>query len=230
MLNKLPILLLGLVVFVSNQSYAQTTHSTTASAKATAKLASSCLLSTGNVDFGQISLPISAQSATSSMTIECTKNSSYTVGLAYGGVYGVGANPVQHVYININGTVDEQQSGGGFSVCNCTIPANAVNEGLVWNGLNYTGYSNIYVAQVPTTFYSYGKLNGVAHGDSIGYSIQVPNNPAQVWNTGNYSYTTSGLGTMQSIPVVATLIPAQTSSKYPAADSYLDTVTATINY
>jgi spore coat protein U-like protein len=229
MFKKLPLLLLGLVMALSNQSYAQS-KSSTASVKASAKLSSSCLMSSASVNFGQISLPVSNQSATSSITVQCTKGSAYIIGLAYGGVYGVGANPVQHVYININGTVDEQQSGGGFAVCNCTIPANAVNEGPVWNGLNYTGYSNIYVAQVPTTFYSYGKLMGVAHGDSIGYSIQVPNNPAQVWNTGNYSYNASGLGINQTIPVIATLIPAQTSSKYPAADSYLDTVTATISY
>lgn len=222
--------LLGLSFGLSTYSVNSLASSSGASTKATATLASACTISAQNLSFGALTLPLSAQTASTSMSVLCSKSHAYTIGLAYGGVYGVGANPVQHVYININGTVDEQQSGGGFSPCNCTIPANSVNEGPVWNGLNYTGYSNIYVAQVPTTFYTYGKMLGAAKGDSVGYFIQVPNNPGQVWNTGNYTYSSTGTGASQTIPVVGTLVPAQSGSKYPTPDAYSDTVTAVVNF
>src|SRR5579875_1195090 len=87
--NSLYILLLSIGV-ISDVSYAQTSSTTTATAKASATLAALCTISSQNVNFGQISLPIGSQTSTSSMTVQCTKGSSYTIGLAYGGVYGQG--------------------------------------------------------------------------------------------------------------------------------------------
>jgi hypothetical protein len=93
-------------------------------------------------------------------------------------------------------------------------------------GCKYTG-SNCTIGSTP---YAYGKMSGAAKGDSIAYSIQLPGDSSKVWNAGNYSYTTTGTGSNQSIPVVASLVPSQTASPYPSADTYLDTVIATISY
>lgn len=186
-MKKLTIILIGLML--SNFSaFAQTSGSITATTKASATLASVCTISAQNVNFGTLNLPISNQSATSSMSVQCTKGSSYTIALAYGGVYGTG--------------------NSGYQTCG--------PDGCEWHP--------------GTTIYTYGMMNGSAKGDTVAYSIQVPNNASEIWNTGNYTYTATGTGLNDSIPVVATLQPTQTTDKYPAADNYADTVTATLTY
>jgi len=104
------------------------------------------------------------------------------------------------------------------------------------NGQSYTipqdnigGCPSTIQAQVASS-YAYGKMIGTAKGDSIGYSIQVPGNPGKVWNNGQGNYTATGTGVSQTIPVVGTLVPAQSGSSYPTPDTYMDTVTATVNF
>jgi spore coat protein U-like protein len=216
----LPLLLLALFSHANAQ-----THSTTANAKATATLASVCTLGSQNVNFGLISLPVGAQSATSSLTVLCTKGSTYTIGLAYGGVYGQGTIPNGNYWVNeYNGYWNEYNSSGTLLSSVHTgyySPDTSCNQGNTGNGKSCAVAGNAY---------GYGVMTGTAKGDTIAYFIQVPNNPSQVWNSGNYSYSSTGTGANQSIPVVATLKPSNTPSSYPTADSYLDTVTATITY
>jgi spore coat protein U-like protein len=219
----------SLTVLTSMTSFAQTTHSTTANAKATATLSAVCTIGSQNVNFGQIALPIGAQSSTSSMSVTCTKGSSYTIGLAYGGIYGTGASGnywTLQSYMNGSGqfcqpfkVILEYNSAGSVIGSGCS---NSMPTGTTYD--SSTGRYNV------GTTYGYGVMNGAAKGDSIAYFIQVPNNPSQVWNTGNYTYTSTGTGAAQSIPVVATLKPSNTPNTYPTADTYLDTVTATVNY
>ena len=59
-----------------SQIQAQTTNTATVTTKASATLASTCTMSAQNVNFGQLSLPISSQSSTSNMSVLCTKGSS----------------------------------------------------------------------------------------------------------------------------------------------------------
>jgi spore coat protein U-like protein len=208
-MNKILFALLA-VSITSFTATAQTIPSATSttSVKASATLAAVCSISSQNVNFGQISLPVSAQSATSSMNVQCTKNSPYTIGLAYGGIYGT-ANTVQ----TQTGTTQTLQCIHVF-----------------WGKCDQYTTVSTPVYTTTTTYYAYGKMSGSSSGDTIAYSIQVPNQPSQVWNTGNYSYSSTGSGISQSIPIIATLLPSQTADSYPAADSYLDTVTATITY
>ena len=81
-----------------------------------------------------------------------------------------------------------------------------------------------------TTTYAYGKMIGVAKGDNVAYSIAVPGNSSQVWNSGENSYSTTGTGANQIIPLNAQLVPSQTTNSYPTPDIYMDTVTATVNF
>lgn len=194
-MKKIFIFTIGLLGFFSQLGYAQSSGSITANAKTTATLASVCTISAQNVNFGQISLPVSAQTSTSSMSVQCTKGSTYTISLAYGGVYGTG-------------------SSGTFEASSCY-------------GLQFPPPSCFYSY---SNYYNYGKMSGAASGDSIAYSIQVPNNPSQVWNTGNYSYSSTGTGSNQSISIIANLVPSQTTNQFPTPDNYSDTVTATITY
>jgi spore coat protein U-like protein len=225
---------MGLLILASVSTlnaFAQTapSGSVTTSAKATATLAATCTIATQNVNFGQVILPVSSQSATSNMNVVCSKNAPYTIALAYGGVYGTSQN-ISAPYQNYG--VYKYIQGGQALYWVCQYRATA-SDGETATNTSISGSAQCPATNGTQTFsvsYAYGKIIGAAQGDSIGYSIQVPNNPSQVWNTGNYSYTSTGTGSSQSIPVVATLIPAQTTNKYPIADTYLDVVTATVSY
>lgn len=216
------ILTLSSIVAISSFGVSANTYAGTisASTQATATLSSSCQISAQNLSFGNLVLPISSQGASSSMSVLCSKGHAYTVGLAYGGVYGQGgvssgdywapATSAQTGLHCITGTpYAEYDSSGNMLTASChtTQPANPTN-----------------------TVYSYGKMIGVANGDNIAYSIQVPNNPGQVWNSGVNNYTSTGTGASQTIPVVGTLVPGQSGSTYPTPDSYMDTVTATVSF
>lgn len=239
------ILIFTSLILAINQVPAQAASTTNTTQKATATLTSVCTISSQNVNFGQISLPISAQSATSSMAVQCTKGSSYTIALAYGGVYGTSTG---------NGSYWEAVGCATNHVAGITPPScgnndtwwyeyNAAGTVIASEQLNWstntaptgvTGYNGA-TQKIGGVFplgtnYNYGEMIGVAKGDQLGYFIEVPNNPSEVWNVGNYNYTTTGTGATQSIPLVATLVPGQTTNKYPTADVYMDVVTATITY
>lgn len=68
-------------------------------------------------------------------------------------------------------------------------------------------------------------MNGEVSGDTIAYSIQLPSNSSEAQNAGEDDYTSTGTGSTQSIPVVATLQPSQTGDRYPVSDMYMDVVT-----
>jgi spore coat protein U-like protein len=205
--------------------YAQSTHNTTTNVKASATLAAVCTISAQNVNFGQISLPIGSQTATSSMTVECTKGSPYTIALTYGGIYG--GQGAGDYWIPTGST------GSAAIYTEYNSSGQAIGSLVSWNqppNSTWNQSINSPVYTVNATYYGYGKMVGSSSGDSIAYAIQVPNQPSEVWNAGNYNYTSTGTGVNQTIPVVATLVPSQTTDTYPAADTYLDTVTATITY
>jgi spore coat protein U-like protein len=232
--------------------------SSTASNQATATVSAVCTIVAQNLNFGNLVLPLSAQSASTSMSVLCSKNHAYTVGLAYGGVYGVGSGyQTQTLYLSnynatayVSGTQTALSYYGGYNsgvswsaACQRNgsgcIPQNAgyTTAGSVASGAKgcpNTGFAcTVYTttqSQIVTGTYSYGEMTGVASGDKVAYSIQVPGNPGQVWNTGNSSYSSTGTGADQSIPVVGTLVPAQSSGNYPTPDYYLDTVTATVSF
>lgn len=220
-----------LLLLAANTSKASGTL--TANPKATATLAAMCTISAQNLAFGNLVLPISAQTASSNMTVLCSKNASYTVGLAYGGVYGTTSQDVSATY-NLTGYT----SGNGYTYQTCKYTATGPDGTTYTKSVGNNG--NAPWGYCPTTsgtkvistasVYTYGKMIGVAKGDNIAYSIQVPNQPGQVWNAGNYNYTSTGTGSSQTLPVLGTLVPAQTSENYPVPDMYMDTVTTTVSF
>jgi spore coat protein U-like protein len=217
------------------------------STQITATLSSSCTISAQNLNFGNLVLPLSAQTATSSMSLLCSKNHSYAIGMAYGGVYGTTTGNGD--YWEAVGCSTNHVSGVTPPACNSyntwwyeynTAGTVIASEQLNWSTnqapTGVTGYNGSVTTQriggiFPLgTSYAYGKMTGVAKGDTIAYFIQVPGNSSEVWNTGNYTYTTTGTGDNQSIPVVGTIVPSQSGSTYPTPDYYLDTVTATVTF
>ena len=230
-MKKIIILTLMLFGLIHN-SQAQSTATVTT--KSTATLTASCTISAQNVGFGSLILPLTTQSASSNMNVLCNKNASYTIGLAYGGIYGQVAAPngsywtAQYCVSGCSMASTSQEYYNQYTASGTYIGYGIYPYLQGPPNTTYNGTKNVYMNN--GTSYAYGKLIGAAHGDSVGYSIEVPGNPSQVWNTGNSTYSSSGTGTSQSIPIKATLIPGQSGSYYPTPDVYIDTVTATINF
>lgn len=197
--------------------------------QATATLSAVCTLQAQNLSFGNVVMPLTSQGASSNMSVLCSKSSAYTISLAYGGQYGAGTQTVQ-------GTVTSWSAANTGSTIICGYQytdsqGNRNNQFLDFAGAT-TGLPSECPSQSFTigATYTYGKMVGIMSGDAIGYSIQVPGNPGQVWNTGQGSYAGTGTGSSQSIPIVGKLVPAQSSTNYPTPDSYMDTVTALVNF
>lgn len=191
--------------------------------KATAQLVASCEMTAQSVNFGNVMLPLTTQSATSNLNVLCNKGATYTIEMTYGGVYGQGY-PGDTVYYSTGGQCSGKPIMFGYDVITmnrtaivCDVPAGAV---LGPNGGYYTG---------SPVSYNYGKMMGAAKGDNIAYSLEVPGKSGVVWNTTN-KYTALGTGVSESIPVKATLVPGQSGGSYPIPDMYADTVTAKINF
>lgn len=220
-LTSVSMLVFSLCAVMMTQPMTAKAGSQSAQTQANAIISATCVITAKNLNFGALTLPLSGQSASTSMNVQCSKNAAYTIGLAYGGVYGTGG---------VSGTLPNTAGGKVTGGAGCTY------SGYI-NGQYYSEYQYVYGSpycpgsiSYATTSYAYGKMIGAANGDNIGYSIQVPGNPGQIWNAGNASYSSTGTGASQTIPVVGTLVPAQSGSAYPTPDSYMDTVTATVNF
>lgn len=190
-----------------------------ANTQATAVVPSSCTIAAQNLNFGALNLPLSAQSASTSMNVLCSNKTTYTVGLAYSGVYGSGGGSGTSFGTVIN-------TGNQFDCVYHYSVGGQAYTATTGNGQSQS--CPAYNYSVPA--YTYGEMTGAAKGDKIGYSIQVPGNPGQVWNNGQNSYSSTGTGVTQTIPVVGSIVPGQSGSAYPTPDSYMDTVTATVNF
>ena len=224
-----------LSMLLLSNSYAQFTQSTTATPQAVAKLSASCTISAQNLTFGNLVLPVNAQGSASNMSVLCSANAPYTIGLAYGGVYGQGSGQTiyQNVFVNAN---PHGSNGALYEVVNTTTGAVYANYGT-----NTGSFSKICTTSlggtvsgnnctVGTAAYGYGKMIGVASGDFIAYKITVPDDSSKIWNAGNADYSATGTGVSQNISVNASIVPEQSSSAYPTPDMYMDTVTASINF
>lgn len=227
------------IAFLPISSYAITNqpsptgNGTTASTQATATVSSSCTIQAQNLSFGNLVLPVASQSASSTMTVLCSKNAPYTVALAYGGVHGSGTGGTggtQNLVLTGSPGTYNGQGQEVSRTCNYVSSSDTGTIVTTTQAPSPSFLCNMNYTYTAPAGYSYGKLIGVINGDSIGYSIANPSNPAQVWNAGQSDYAGTGTGISQSIPVTGTLLPSQSSSPYPSPDSYMDTVTATVSF
>jgi spore coat protein U-like protein len=223
---------LAIILSFSSLSIAQTA---TAPLTTTATLTSSCTITANGVTFGAIMAPLNSQSASGNMNVLCNTGTSYNIALSYGGIYG---QITPGDYLQANGTGAPTRigysrytsdgvliPGGNIFIPNIGYPNNQALGAALGN---YTVKSG--VCTFASSSYAYGKMIGVAKGDNIAYSISVPGNPGQIWNTGSSSYTGTGTGETQSLPILAKIEPSQSGRPYPTADTYMDTVTATLSY
>lgn len=226
---KTNIMALMVGIICATSTHAQTTATNTT--KATAQLAATCVIAAQNVSFGSLMLPISSQTANSTLKVTCTKSSSYIVSM----------NPTNNVWlVNANGTSTWY---GYNTVTNTRIDLPTAGCGTQSGGQCATsgGYVNSGAANGTTQLCSYpwgctvyksgnsssGSMIGAVKGDTVAYSIMHPTS-GTAWTATN-TYASTGTGSNQDITVQAKLLPGQ-STAYPTPDNYSDTVTTQISF
>lgn len=241
--------------FIGN-SYSQT--STTNNFQASAQLAISCTISSESVSFGVLMQPLSSQGSTGHIEVLCSKDTPYNISLAYGGIFGVGPTTVYKqaltIYTRTNDTSVALVSDGNTvfnyfreSGPECTFANNClINAGYSKTGTTGTqsvlnGFckisqkcdiyqsTNAYIPLTSGYAYSFGVMRGINSGDTVPYSIYLPDDSSKVWNVGNFSYDNTGSGSVQNIPLRSS-IRSDVTNGYITPDMYMDTVTAKMNF
>lgn len=241
--------------FLSSTSFAGDIN---ANLNTTAQIESFCQINAADINFGVVNLPLTAQTANSQMNVMCSNATAYKVDLSYGGIYGSGGgnDGVNYTFVKNSGFPGVQiwyayADGKHIGRFNCysnqeiylhtDATAIANKLGLEVSKTYYdngkyglcSGTSVHYglaskLSQVSA--YNYGIMKGTMKGDKLAYAITIPNDSTKVWNKGINSYSLIGTGINQVIEMNAKIIVDQSSSKYIAADTYLDTITANVSY
>lgn len=224
--------------------------------KATAKIEKFCSISANDVDFGVLNSPLTSQNANSEMKILCSNTVKYTINLQYGGIYGEGLtgngkNYTASEYGNSNGirSYNIYEQGTNVAWMRCRDDNQVFFGGFLWlanlyGATNQNQYipdnygacngngqiNNQKLSTLGGSAYAYGVINGAVKGDKIAYYFGLPNDHSKVWNNGNNQHSGIGTGSAEIIELKATIIPDKSSSKYPSADTYLDTIIATVAY
>ena len=220
-------LILGLLLSQLNTlSHAEINTNTT---KATATLSATCSIPATSISFGALATPLFKQSASSTMTVLCSREAAYKIDLAFGGVYGTGApgdgsywvfanspNNYTYYYIHYSAT------GQYIENRKLSTPTNYQTQ----LGCATRGGERCYTG---STAYDYGMMKGGVKGDTVAYTVFIPGDSSKVWNSGKNSYSSTGTGSHETISLNAQIVPAQ-SSAFPTPDFYSDTIVATISY
>lgn len=236
--------------------------------EASANVENICLVTAGDINFGVVNSPLTAQSANSQMRILCTKNATYTIDLKYGAnTAGSGAS-TSGTYTFTTPTIKNDNhydykiykdglaisdknvdihcivSNGNFGVFFETKSSLDLYKNVGDYSMNFNidpsgkvcSNNNGKISLNLTTFYSlssenkFGLMKGAMKGDKLAYKITVPDDSTKTWSKGLTSYVSVATGIEEIINMNALIVPENSSSKYVAQDSYLDTVIAEINY
>lgn len=225
-MNKKKIITALVIAFASSAVLAD---NSTTKFQASSKLSATCSMSAVNMNVGLFLLPLSAQYFGGSISLLCSRETPYTIDLAYGGVYGQGGSSNGNYWQFIKSdsmALYGLYSSNGNLLNSTWISFSSQNE--LSNIFQCTVVGNKCLTGNPS--YSYGIMKGVAKGDSVAYSIFVPGDSSKVWNAGKNSYSGTGTGNQEQVTFQGRIMPAQSGSAYPTPDFYMDTVTASIKY
>lgn len=223
--------------------------------KASAKIEKVCSISVGDINFGVVNSPLTEQNASSEMKVLCSNEALYTIDLRYGVTSG---NTSSNFKVELHSYYDSSSSGymtnyykvngkfeGGalyckkdgtlwFSANQQIIDLNLkdlrTNEAKVCNSdgtINIKNTENLFNNNVNL---DYGTMNGVSSKDLMAYKFTLPNDSSKVWKLNYNSFNSIGNGEMQTIIINAKILPENSSSKYLAQDTYIDSVIAEISY
>lgn len=246
---NLPVLTLCLITFSSSAMALETSDNLTT----TARIENFCSISSNDINFGVVASPLTSQTATGQINILCSNKTPYVTELTYGenagstssGFYTSSINfealtwSQTYIYDN-NSLIGEVgcdvQGRVGFTtleVANIygytvyTIGSTPYDNKSICNGkyFNTTTLSNLSPKNPEN-----GIMKGISKGDKLAYLITVPDDSSKTWAKGFNSYSSIGTGEPQIININAKIVVDKSSSTYIAQDSYLDTVTLTVNY
>lgn len=101
-------------------------------------------------------------------------------------------------------------------------------------GTKPTGWIGAYNAsgqqQVGAGPAEFGYMSGVQKANKLAYKVKLPNDSTKTWTKDLNSYNAKGIGAEQTINVNAQIVPDKSTSKYVAADIYLNNIIAEIIY
>lgn len=212
-----------------------------------------CFLNADDINFGILSMPITNQSASSNMRVLCSKNTDLSIEIVYGASTSGGqtsgtftavlknSNAANHYKINKDGVAYTKWNTDvscsptlGMQVYSQEI-ANLYNVTYVagaWQPdvANICSGKNINTSTLASLgIPSQGKLTGLSNGEQIAFSIEVPNNSTQVWNSTNkYPIITTGIE--QSIPMKANIKSSENPTHRMSPDIYQSILTVVVTY
>lgn len=242
--------LLPLCMLMTTSVFAQDLHNANSDIKVKATINAGCLLTTENINFGVLSMPISNQSTTSNMQVKCSKGVASIIQISYTPNGAISTANYTATEVTFNGATHYKlyKDGVGVTGSSIDIACNALSQVFFYN----QGTQNLYgvqgqVSWVPDTWNicsgvkintttlsnlgtkSEGVLTGIAKGDKVIYSLEVPNSSGQTWNVQNkYSFTTTG--DTQTIPMKANVKSAGNPTNRLAPDTYQDILTVVLTY
>ena len=201
----------------------------------TAKIANTCNIVAQNLNFGVLVTPLTTQSSNSELTVLCNNEAAYTIGLAYGGIYGQGTGETYYWKVTSEITSNGQPASivQQFNSKNVATGKGELITSAYLNSYFYNNYGCSFINDKCSYIdpsYDYGKMIGGVKRDTVAYSISVPGDTSKVWNAGKNSYQSIGTGQLQTIPLNAKIVPNQSGHPFPSADMYTDTVVATISF
>lgn len=232
-MNNKKIIMALAIAFASSTVLAD---NSTTEFQASSKITATCSMSAINMNVGLFLLPLSSQYFGGSISLLCSREASYTIDLAYGGVYGQGQTGDGSYWQYSYSPNSSQQiwnkftKGGAFidSVFVLASDGGALQIAADSLGCTFNAGGTRCLTARPS--YDYGMMKGATKGDSVAYSIFVPGDSSKVWNAGKNSYSGTGTGKQEQVTFQGRIIPAQSGSAYPAPDFYTDTITASIKY
>lgn len=247
-LKYLKILSIASILFSGN-SFAN--ENSKADMLTSAEVEGVCFIQANDVNFGQVSLPLTTQGASSQMTVLCSEGLTYRIGLSYtgstgaasGGNYSVSLNADYSSWAEYN--IYENNVKVGIIACdNSNYMGFYSKETAALMGFpNFNGTFHITgsycngkqflqekVTSIPGYSPTFGTMLGLSKGDNLAYKITIPDDNTKIWSSGNNVYRSTGTGVKQNISVNAQIIPDKSSSLYVAQDNYLSNVVVEIEY
>lgn len=245
---------IALALLFSLNSFAQSNPQSTSNIDIKASVDAGCFISANNINFGALMIPLTTQTATSEMSVLCSRNSNYTIGISYSATGAASTNFTGSLATNGTGGSSYyiSDSNGNPNNQPYTLWVQCLNNGTF---SLYTGDANlfrsIYGISDSVNVYNYtidtysicngsslnmntlsgfstGKLTGITKNEIIQYTLELPGTTS-IWNTSN-KYTGKGTGENQTIPMKAKINTSGSPTHMLSPDSYIDTLTVLLNY
>lgn len=251
-MKKNKIIIASILAIIGTSAMAQSSAKGTM--QASANIESFCQINAQDINFGVVSLPLTAQSANGQVNVRCSNNTSYVIDMNYGSEKATSSPFNEPYYITkepkadyVDYQVRLEVSGkswagifcyysGGVKIGTAMKPyfptyiigsVNNDTEGLCSKGvLN----ENVFNEKLGISIASFGLMSGASKGDKLAYKIMMPDDSAKTWRKGENSFKSIGNGVEQNIVFSAKIVPEDSSSSYIAQDTYIDTITTTISY